>query len=181
MKFLLFNVVVAASLGYLLLGEDRNATITSIAPVAPIISKIEALTATAVETTMSAVSPSEPAPIAKVEVAKTLAKPAEAAPEKPAMPARRAPAPINQEVAVAPAPPPAIPAAIPAAIPTGRAAKVASADPAAAQRRAEVLGDTPSVAGQAETPQFMTSAERRRELAQLAEDMELRFLEKVRN
>jgi len=181
MKFLLFNVVVAASLGYLLLGEDRNAT------VAPILSKIEAMTSVAVETATAAVAdqkPVLPLEVDKVKPAKVEAtmieagKPVSAAPEKPAMPARRAPPPINQDVAVAPAPPlaPQTPAA-----PTGEAKKIASADPAAAQRRAEVLGDASSVADPAETPQFMTPTERRRELARLAEDMELHFLDKVRN
>ena len=54
-------------------------------------------------------------------------------------------------------------------------------DPAVARRRAEVLGDgavTPP-GGSSKSSGFMTSADRRRELNRLAEDMELLFAEKI--
>lgn len=204
MKFLLFNVVVAASLGYLLLGEDRNDT------VAPVLSRIEAMASAAVETATSAVSDQKPAPVAapiaapvaiappsddpELEVEAQLADEPVAKPAQEFHSARRAPAPVNQEVTVASAPEPtaepattqaaqvpALPPKLPAAAPMTKAAKVAASDPAAAQRRADVLDETPGATDQTETPQFMTPAERRRELARLAEDMELRFLEKVGN
>jgi hypothetical protein len=156
MKFLLFNVVVAASLGYLLLGDNRHDT------VAPVLSQIEARGKAApvaqqevMEDEKIARPDTPPAVVAKNVVPKT----------------RRAPAPVDQEVSVATVSPPAVP--------TTKAEKIAAADPAVAKRRAEVLGDSPSLADQTETPQFMTPTERRKELARLAEDMELRFLEKV--
>jgi len=166
MKFLLFNVVVAASLGYLLLGDSRNDTVAPV--IAQIEARVKAVTSNAVDVVKS--DPiAQPEPIVEEKIAEPVAPPVVVA-QKVVPEARRAPAPIHQEVSVARITPPTVP--------TTKADKIAAADPAVAQRRAEVLGEGPT-ADQAETPQFMTPAERRKELARLAEDMELRYLEKV--
>jgi len=167
MNFLLFNVVVAASLGYLLLGDNRRDTVAPV--IAQIEDRVKSATSSAVEVVKSAPI-AQHEPIIEAKVAEPVAPTAIVA-QKAVPEARRAPAPVNQEVSVATVAPPAVP--------TTRAEKIAAADPSVAKRRAEVLGDGPTAADQAETPQFMTPAERRKELARLAEDMELRYLEKV--
>ena len=52
-------------------------------------------------------------------------------------------------------------------------------DPAVARRRAEVLGEVEVAASDSAAPEFMTPRERQRELDALAEDMELLFVDKI--
>ena len=52
-------------------------------------------------------------------------------------------------------------------------------DPALARRRAEVLGEVEVAASDSAAPEFMTPRERQRELDALAEDMELLFVDKI--
>ncbi len=158
MKFLLFNLVVVAALGYLL--SDG-----SFGPAAP----------------GSALDHAQRAAGAIVERGRDLASDSVAetpleTPEPIAAPERApeiaAEAPI--EIEIEPRPIHTVPE-----VPTLEDEPFE--DPAVARRRAEVLGEVEIAAsdGAVEAPQFMTPGERQRELDALAEDMELLFVDKI--
>ena len=204
MKFLTFNIVVAAALGYLLLGdrpEIRDNQVTSglvqsaenawdklkgtsdTVPVQPTPEPVAETKQVSPEPEPALAKPAQPEPKPVAEVAKA----PEAPPAPKALPARRAPAPVGQEVEVANlddndkvvAPPKS---ALPQSaddVDTEKAEQVASKDPAAARRRAEVLGE--KAVSSEPAPQFMSARDRRRELLRLAEDMELQYLDSVRH
>ncbi|MBT3700510.1 MAG: hypothetical protein HOE62_04425 [Alphaproteobacteria bacterium] len=199
MKFLTFNIVVAAALGYLFLSdkpEIRNHDVVAKLTASADAAWSKALDTVAVskeilqEKAETALAP-KAAKEAKVAVVKPAPMPLASAPlkaakaptpiAKPAM-VRQAPAPKGQEVEVAAAP--EIPARSAVQIDADKAASVARKDPAAARRRAEVLGEVTGeqevAANEPAQPKFMTPRERRRELLRLAEDMELRFLDTVK-
>ena len=179
MKFLTFNIVVAAALGYLLLGDrpevqNNNVVAKLTASVDQAWSKARE-TATATKEILSEQKPDK-------ANASPAAKPAVPVPEQKPTMVRRAPAPKGQEVEVA-----SVTDVTPATaeqINSQKAEQVAANDPAAARRRAEILGaPVPSKetsVGESNKPAFMTPGERRRELLRLAEDMELQFLDTVK-
>ena len=196
MKFLTFNIVVAAALGYLLLGdkpEVRNSDIVSKLTASAdaawnkareTVSATKDVLSEPVENEPSAqvaVPVNEEAVIKQKPVVNEIRKSAPV-PIAPAPLVRRAPAPKGQEVEIAKATD--VPPKSAVQIDTEKAAGIAQKDPAAARRRAEVLGEQTAAAGNSEptavTAKFMSPRDRRRELARLAEDMELRFLDSVR-
>ena len=194
MKFLTFNIVVAAALGYLFLGDKPEVRDSDV--VSKLTASADAAWSKARDTVVASreilqnkpgnapapkISEVVDAPVvqpAPMPVAEAPAKVAEA-PMPVAKPAlvRRAPAPKGQEVEVAAAP--KIPAKSAVQIDADKAASIARKDPAAARRRAEVLGEQKVASSEPAQPKFMTPRERRRELLRLAEDMELRFLDTV--
>ena len=196
MKFLTFNIVVAAALGYLLLGdkpEVRNSDIVSKLTASADAAwnkarETESATKDVLsepvenETSAQVAVPARKVPVAKQKsVVSEVKKPAPV-PVAPAPLVRRAPAPKGQEVEIAKAAD--VPPKSAVQIDADKAAEIAQKDPAAARRRAEVLGEQTAATGKSETTavtaKFMSPRERRRELARLAEDMELRFLDSVR-
>jgi hypothetical protein len=194
MKFLTFNIVVAAALGYLFLGDKPEIRDSDV--VAKLTASADAAWSKAQDTVTAGkeilqdkaeIAPT-PAPKAAEAVGAPIVKPAPmplaSAPAnftKPVL-VRQAPAPKGQEVEVASAP--EIPTKSAVQIDADKAASVARKDPAAARRRAEVLGEVSAeqevASNEPAQPKFMTPRERRRELLRLAEDMELRFLDTVK-
>jgi hypothetical protein len=196
MKFLTFNIVVAAALGYLFLGDKPEIRDSDV--VAKLTASADAAWSKARDTVVASKEILQdkaeiaPAPeVASAPVVKPAPMPLASAPikvakaptpiAKPVM-VRQAPAPKGQEVEVAAAP--KIPARSAVQIDADKAASVARKDPAAARRRAEVLAEVTGkqevAANEPAKPKFMTPRERRRELQRLAEDMELRFLDTVK-
>jgi hypothetical protein len=182
MKFLTFNIVVAAALAYLVLGDKAEIRDTDV--VSKLTASAEAAwikAQDAVDATTKVVSAPASEPVQKVQVAPVPMPEAEPV-AKAAPVVRRAPAPKGQEVEVANVP--EVPAKSAVQIDEEKAAKVARSDPAAARRRAEVLGEQTIETSEPEVEtagaKFMTPRERRRELLRLAEDMELRFLDTVK-
>ena len=166
MKFLTFNIVVAAALGYLLLGDRPEVRNNN---------AVAKLTASADQAWNKA----------REKVTATtefLSENKSAQPEQKPVMVRRAPAPKGQEVEVAAVTD--MPPLSAEQIDSQKAKQIAANDPAVARRRAEVLGtptpDQETAAGKDSKPAFMSPAERRRELLRLAEDMELQFLDTVK-
>ncbi len=158
MKFLLFNLVVVAALGYLL--SDG-----SFGPAAPGSALDHAQRAAGAIVERGRDLASEPAAESTWETPEPMAAPEVA-------PVIAADAPI--EIEIEPRPIHTVPE-VPAL------AEESFEDPAVAQRRAEVLGEVEIAAsgGAVEAPRFMTPGERQRELDALAEDMELLFVDKI--
>lgn len=168
MKFLLFNAVVAAAIGYLLLGGNSNQPADLMAKVAATVSGPVDEDS---QIMADALAPSDPVKAAPVKASKPT-------PEFIAPPARRAPAPAGQNVTAEALPKtPAEPQKTEVAAVQPKAEK--PADPGAVKRRAQVTGEDAAGDDSDEEPTFMSPAERRRELMRLAEDMELRFLDTV--
>ena len=141
MKFLTFNIVVAAAIGYLLMAEKpevRNSEVAS-----SLIASAETAWNKATGAVQDATQALEKKPAVLPVVAKT-----------PMV--RRAPAPKGQEVEVADAVD--VPPVSAVEIDQQKAAAVAAKDPAAARRRAEVLGGT-EIAQAQPTQQVIASNE----------------------
>lgn len=195
MKFLVFNVVVLAALGYLFLA-DRDALPPDLAAFKDRVGdKVAALTAPEAPKPVVAPAPVvAPEPVAAKPAPKPTATPpappkpvAEARPQAPAagppMPAVPAPKVVAETVAPAPR----------RLDPSQVSAKTAPSPlpPEVAQRRAEVMAGLDSDAPQpaapaaakglalAEGDALMTPEQRRRELLSLAEDMELLYARSV--
>ena len=156
MRYVMFNLLVVGALAVLLFDGTPPKTIRGA------VDKIATKATQMVETGKALVQPTE----TKTE------------PAKPAKPetvvVERVPEPVAAKPVVkveAPAPVAKAPVAKPAK----------PLPPEIAKRRAEVLGEAaPTAAVEApQTPTFMTPRVRRGELAKLAEDMELLFVEKV--
>jgi hypothetical protein len=200
MKFLTFNIVVAAALGYLLMGDkpeirhnDVVAKLTTSAGNAwdKARDSVEAATDLLAETPIPEPDPLPlpqvhpiPEPVA-TQTAKAAPEPKPDPQPTPVM-VRRAPAPKGQEVEVTKAAD--VPPVSAVQIENRKAERVAKKDPAAARRRAEVLGiasapverNTRVASAVQAKPKFMSPSDRRRELLRLAEDMELQFLDTVK-
>ena len=181
MKFLTFNIVVAAAIGYLLMAEKpevRNSEVAS-----SLIASAETAWNKATGAVQDATQALEKKPAVLPVVADETVAPKVA--KTPMV--RRAPAPKGQEVEVADAVD--VPPVSAVEIDQQKAAAVAAKDPAAARRRAEVLGGTEIAQAQptqqviasneTQKQKFMSPRDRRRELLRLAEDMELQFLDTV--
>jgi len=170
MRFLLFNLIVAGALVYLLsdgglservrqslaLVGDRLGTAPAAAPAAPTAVPAPRATATPAPAPRSE-------PLAEQAVAAAAADPADA-PAAPVVEATAPPAPVASETAAS-TPTPVTPAAT---------ELVPTSDPAVQRRRAEVLGTAPAETA-ATTEGFMSPQLRRRELQVLSEEMELLF------
>ena len=156
MRYVMFNLLVVGALAFLLFDGEPPTTVRG--AVDKIAVKAEQL----------------------VEKGKAMVQPTEAEPAKPAKPepvvVERVPEPV-----AAPAKPVAkVKAPVAAPAPTRVAKPARPLPPDVAKRRAEVLGEAAEVAAARPTsPTFMTPRVRRGELAKLAEDMELLFVEKV--
>ena len=156
MRYVMFNLLVVGALAFLLFDGEPPTTVRG--AVDKIAVKAEQL----------------------VEKGKAMVQPTEAEPAKPAKPepvvVERVPEPV-----AAPAKPVAkVKAPVAAPAPTRVAQPARPLPPDVAKRRAEVLGETAEVAAARPTsPTFMTPRVRRGELAKLAEDMELLFVEKL--
>ena len=156
MRYVMFNLLVVGALAFLLFDGEPPTTVRG--AVDKIAVKAEQL----------------------VEKGKAMVQPTEAEPAKPAKPepvvVERVPEPV-----AAPAKPVAkVKAPVAAPAPTRVAKPARPLPPDVAKRRAEVLGETAEVAAARPTsPTFMTPRVRRGELAKLAEDMELLFVEKM--
>ncbi len=187
MRFLLFNVVVAGALAYLLYGGGG----------APEVGQV-------VQRTLDAAGAMAGA--GKDMVARRVGLGEAEGPQSPGTAA--APPPVSREraplfdeallgdgpVAVAPPPLPAlsprqdadqppVPALseLPGTFPAVGPAVGPAEDPAVARRRAEVLGEIAEAQppGAADEATFMTPSDRQRELYRLAQEMELIFVDKV--
>ncbi len=158
MRYVMFNLLVVGALAFLLFDGEPPTTVRG--AVDKIAVKAEQL----------------------VEKGKAMVQPTEAEPAKPAKPepvvVERVPEPVAapaKPVPVAKAPVTETPVA---AKPANKPARTLPPD--VAKRRAEVLGEAAVVVAEAPAaPTFMTPRVRRGELAKLAEDMELLFVEKV--
>ncbi len=160
MRYVMFNLLVVGALAFLLFDGEPPTTVRG--AVDKIAVKAEQL----VEKGKALVQPTE----TEAEPAKPETVVVERVPEPVAAPAKPVPvakAPVTETpVAAKPAP--------------KRQAKPArTLPPDVAKRRAEVLGEAAVVAEAPAAPTFMTPRVRRGELAKLAEDMELLFVEKV--
>ncbi len=156
MRYVMFNLLVVGALAFLLFDGEAPTTVRG--AVDKIAVKAEQL----------------------VEKGKALVQPTEAEPAKPAKPepvvVERVPEPV-----AAPAKPVAkVKAPVAAPAPTRVAKPARPLPPDVAKRRAEVLGEAAERPVEtASAPTFMTPRVRRGELAKLAEDMELLFVEKM--
>ncbi len=155
MRYVMFNLLVVGALAFLLFDGEPPTTVRG--AVDKIAVKAEQL----------------------VEKGKAMVQPTEAEPAKPAKPepvvVERVPEPV-----AAPAKPVAkVKAPVAAPAPKRVAKPARPLPPDVAKRRAEVLGEAAVVAEAPAAPTFMTPRVRRGELAKLAEDMELLFVEKV--
>jgi hypothetical protein len=119
-----------------------------------------------------------------VEKGKALVQPTETEPAKPAKPepvvVERVPEPVAAPAKPEPVAKVEAPVAETPVAPKRVNKPARTLPPDVAKRRAEVLGEAAEVAAARPTsPTFMTPRVRRGELAKLAEDMELLFVEKV--
>jgi len=159
MRFLMFNLVVAAALVYLL--RDGGMPERVLQSVAMVKDGVHSLAA-------------EPAPAADAKAASVSSTPA--ATETAAAPPPAGPAPAAPK-----ATPPAAPA-VSASLTPRPEDLLPTDDPAVRQRRAEVLGTAgpeAAPATMAADPAFMAPQLRRRELQVLSEEMELLFSELI--
>jgi biotin carboxyl carrier protein len=159
MRYVMFNLLVVGALAFLLFDGEPPTTVRG--AVDKIAVKAEQL----------------------VEKGKALVQPTETEAE-PAKPAKPEPVVVERvpEPVAAPAKPVPVAKAPVAETPVTpkRVAKPARPlPPDVAKRRAEVLGEAAVVAEAPAAPTFMTPRVRRGELAKLAEDMELLFVEKM--
>ena len=158
MRYVMFNLMVVGALAFLLFDGEPPTTVRG--AVDKIAVKAEQL----------------------VEKGKAMVQPTETETE-PAKPAKPEPVVVERvpEPVAAPAKPVAkVKAPVAAPAPTRVAKPARPLPPDVAKRRAEVLGETAEVAAARPTsPTFMTPRVRRGELAKLAEDMELLFVEKM--
>jgi hypothetical protein len=158
MRYVMFNLLVVGALAFLLFDGEPPTTVRG--AVDKIAVKAEQL----------------------VEKGKALVQPTEteAEPAKPeTVVVERVPEPVAAKpVPVAKAPVTETPVAAKPA-PKRQAKPARTLPPDVAKRRAEVLGEAAVVAEAPAAPTFMTPRVRRGELAKLAEDMELLFVEKM--
>jgi hypothetical protein len=171
MKFLTFNLVVAAALGYLLLADRPDIQSDGVAA-----KLVESAEKTWDKARQSIEAGSE---ILTGQVAPDPTPTPQFVPELPVVvPPRESPKAVETAVPEAPAP-----AAVEIAAISDdqiKANRIAKKDPAVAGRRAEVLADGKVTRDEVATSGFMSARQRRTELLRLAEDMELQFLDTVR-
>ncbi len=164
MKFILFNIVVAAGLVFLLTGTDDPVASSGRGVFSEAVLKATQMSdqvAQRLARAGSSVSPETPAPQTPAQ--------AEAAP------AKAAPPPLPPAIPVAPREARMVPGDADVAAPGG------GLDPDVRQRRAEVLGEArrrPRVTVE-EGGELMSPAERRRELDALVEQMELLYIGQI--
>ncbi len=163
MRYVMFNLLVVGALAFLLFDGEPPTTVRG--AVDKIAVKAEQLVEKGKAMVQPTETETEPAKPAKPEpvVVERVPEPV-AAPAKP-VPVAKAPV---AETPVAPKP-----------APKRQAKPARPLPPDVAKRRAEVLGEAPAVVAEAPAPTFMTPRVRRGELAKLAEDMELLFVEKM--
>ena len=172
MKFILFNLIVAASMYYLLAGDAGRDTMEEAADKAfeaasPIVERAKDALVSVSGAPEVATAPSpQPQPLAPildtVVVEERMETPPElATPPSPSVPLAREPA---------------------VALAVSSDETLLQVDPEIERRRAEVLGFSDSVEpGAVMVAQFMTPAQRRAELDRLVREMEILFARKMGN
>ena len=177
MKFLLFNLIVAASIYYLFAGDAGRDSMEvaagrAIEAAGPAVERAREAIGTAAPRGEMAMAPVSPV-LAPVSEAAMVAEPIVTSPELPAL-AADALAPVSVPVlAVVEGP------EINLALQQGVAEL---ADPEVQRRRAEVLGYATAMQPDATVAaQFMTPADRRNELDRLVREMEILFARNLGN
>lgn len=156
MRYVMFNLLVVGALAFLLFDGEPPTTVRG--AVDKIATKAEQM----------------------VENGKALVQPTEAEPAKPAKPEPVVVERVPEPVATKPVPVAKAPVAETPVTPTRANKPARTLPPEVAKRRAEVLGEAAERPVEAAAaPTFMTPRVRRGELAKLAEDMELLFVEKM--
>ncbi len=158
MRYVMFNLLVVGALAFLLFDGEAPTTVRG--AVDKIATKAEQMVEKGkamVQPTETETEPAKPEPVVVERVPEPVA----------AKPVPVAKAPVA-ETPVAPKP-----------APKRQAKPARPLPPDVAKRRAEVLGEADPTTAEATAPTFMTPRVRRGELAKLAEDMELLFVEKM--
>lgn len=175
MKFLIFNLTVAAALFYLV-SADRTEFQVAAGRVHDVAGEIKSVAERAVDKGRNMLARPRPKPSPATGIADAAAKPPAAAPRTEARSPVKAPAMAPPESATKPPPVPKTARAKPAA-PTP-----AAADPDVARRRDEILNGVATGRQQPalkDGARLMTPQQRRRELFSLAEEMELLYARTV--